>query len=159
MPDTLPFVTGAIGLLGTKPSWDIMQECDTLLMVGTSFPYSEFLPKPGTARGVQIDLDARMLGIRYCTEVNLVGDARETLRALAPLLERKQDRAWRQSIEEGILDWRALVEERARARANPLNPQLVFQELSPKLPEQCIVTSDSGSSANGLPGTWSCAKG
>jgi len=148
VPDTLPFVTGAIGLLGTKPSWDLMQTCDTLLMIGTSFPYSEFLPKPGGARGIQIDLDGRMLGIRYPTELNLVGDATETLRALLPLLERKTDVSWRLSIEEGVRDWWNTVEQRARTPARPLNPQLVFQELSPRLPDRCIVTSDSGSAAN-----------
>src|SRR5213075_3608396 len=94
LPDDLPFVTGSIGLLGTKPSWDLMTNCDTLLMVGSSFPYSEFLPEEGQARGVQIDLDGRMLGIRYPMEVNLVGDSARTLRALLPLLERKADRSW-----------------------------------------------------------------
>jgi pyruvate dehydrogenase (quinone) len=148
VPDTLPFVTGPIGLLGTKPSWDVMQTCDTLLMIGTSFPYSEFLPKPGSARGIQIDIDGRMLGIRYPTELNLVGDARETLLALLPLLERKQDRSWRLSIEEGMRDWRLLLDDRARTKAAPLNPQLVFQELSPLLPDRCILTSDSGSAAS-----------
>ncbi|HZU82634.1 MAG TPA: thiamine pyrophosphate-requiring protein, partial [Polyangiaceae bacterium] len=148
VPDTLPFVTGAIGLLGTKPSWDMMQTCDTLLMVGTSFPYAEFLPKPGSARGIQIDIDGRMLGIRYPTELNLVGDAAETLRALVPLLERKDDRSWRQGLEEGVRDWWRLMDERSRTPARPLNPQVVFQELSPKLPDNCILTSDSGSAAN-----------
>jgi pyruvate dehydrogenase (quinone) len=148
VPDTLPFVTGAIGLLGTKPSWDLMQTCDTLLMIGTSFPYSEFLPKPGSARGIQIDLDGRMLGIRYPTELNLVGDATETLRALLPMLEHKTDVSWRRSMEENVRDWWNTVEQRARTPAKPLNPQLVFQELSPRLPDQCIVTSDSGSAAS-----------
>ena len=101
LPDDLPFVTGSIGLLGTKPSYDMMMECDTLLMVGTSFPYSEFLPKEGQARGVQIDIDGRMLAIRFPTEVNLVGDSNETLKALLPYLERKADRSWRETIEKG----------------------------------------------------------
>jgi pyruvate dehydrogenase (quinone) len=148
VPDTLPFVTGPIGLLGTKPSWDLMQKCDTLLMVGTSFPYAEFLPPPGKARGIQIDIDGRMLGLRYATELNLVGDARETLSTLLPLLERKQDHSWRTSIEDGMRQWRSLIDARARTQASPLNPQLVFQELSPLLPDQCIVSSDSGSAAN-----------
>jgi pyruvate dehydrogenase (quinone) len=148
IPDTLPFVTGAIGLLGTKPSWDLMERCDTLLMIGTSFPYAEFLPPPGRARGIQIDIDGRMLGIRYPTELNLVGDARETLLELLPLLERKQDRSWRQRVEDGMREWRSLLESRARTRADPLNPQLVFQELSPLLPDRCILSSDSGSAAN-----------
>ncbi|HEX8791872.1 MAG TPA: thiamine pyrophosphate-requiring protein, partial [Polyangiaceae bacterium] len=148
VPDTLPFVTGPIGLLGSKPSWEIMQQCDTLLMVGTSFPYSEFLPKPGKARGIQIDIDGRNLGIRYPTELNLVGDAAETLRLLVPLLEKKEDRSWRRGIEEQVRDWRRTVSERARTRAEPVNPQLVFEELSPRLPDGCVIASDSGSSAN-----------
>ncbi len=99
LPDDLPFVTGSIGLLGTKPSWTMMQDCDTLLMVGSSFPYSEFLPEEGNARGVQIDIDGKMIGIRYPMEVNLIGDSAETLRALLPRLQRKEDRSWREKIE------------------------------------------------------------
>ncbi len=148
LPDELPWVTGSIGLLGTKPSWDLMQECDTLLMVGSSFPYSEFLPAEGQARGVQIDLDGRMLGIRYPMEVNLVGDAAETLRALIPLLTRKDQRGWRDRIEEGVSGWWRLMEERAHQSADPINPQLVFWELSERLPDGAIIASDSGSSAN-----------
>src|SRR5438552_10879646 len=113
LPDDLPFVTGAIGLLGTKPSWDLMMGCDTLLMVGSSFPYSEWLPKPGQARGVQIDLDGTMLSIRYPMELGLVGDAKETLKALAPMLERKDDRSWRQRIEHEMEEWWRLLDERA----------------------------------------------
>ncbi len=148
LPDDLPFVTGAIGLLGTKPSWTLMQECDTLLMVGSSFPYSEFLPEEGNARGVQIDIDGRMLGIRYPMEVNLVGDTAETLRALMPLLDRKQDRSWREKLEQEIKEWWELMEHRAHLSADPLNPQLVFHELSKRLPDGAIVSSDSGSSAD-----------
>ena len=148
LPDDLPFVTGSIGLLGTKPSWELMTGCDTLLMVGTSFPYSEFLPEEGKARAVQIDIDGRMLGIRYPTEVNLVGDSAETLRALLPLLERKQDRSWREQIEESVADWWRVLEERAMNAADPINPQRVFWELSPRLPDNCILSSDSGSAAN-----------
>ena len=135
----LPWVTGSIGLLGTKPSWDLMQECDTLLMVGSSFPYSEFLPAEGQARGVQIDLDGRMLGIRYPMEVNLVGDAAETLRALIPLLTRKDDRGWREQIESNVAAWWRLIEERAHESAEPINPQLVFWELSERLPDGAII--------------------
>ena len=102
VPDDLPFVTGQIGLLGTRPSWDLMMGCDTLLMVGSSFPYSEFLPPEGQARGVQIDIDGKMLSIRYPMEVNLVGDSALTLQALLPLLKRKEDRSWREEIEQGI---------------------------------------------------------
>ncbi len=148
VPDDLPFVTGSIGLLGTRPSWELMTGCDTLLMVGTSFPYSEFLPKEGEARGVQIDLDGRMLGIRYPTEVNLVGDSAETLRALLPRLERKPDRSWRDQIEESVAAWWRVLEARAMNDADPINPQRVFWELSSRLPDNCILTSDSGSAAN-----------
>jgi len=149
LPDALPFVTGSIGLLGTKPSWDMMQQCDTLLMIGSSFPYSEFLPKEGQARGVQIDIDGRMLSLRYPMEVNLTGDSAETLRALVPLLENKTDRSWRQEIEANIADWWQIVESRAMTAANPLNPQRVFWELSSRLPDNCILSADSGSGA-----TW-----
>jgi len=148
VPDDLPFVTGSIGLIGTLPSWELMTECDTLLMVGSSFPYSEFLPKEGQARGVQIDIDGRMLGIRYPMEVNLVGDSRETLRALLPLLQRKQDRTWRERIEKNVAEWWRVLEARARNAADPINPQWVFWELSPRLPDGCIITADSGTSAD-----------
>ena len=147
LSDELPFVTGAIGLLGTKPSWTLMDQCDTLLMIGSSFPYSEFLPEEGQARGVQIDIDGRMLSIRYPMEVNLTGDSKETLRALIPLLQRKSDRSWRDKIEKEIVAWWKLVEERAMKDADPINPERVFWELSPRLPERCIVAADSGSTA------------
>ncbi len=148
LPDDLPFVTGSIGLLGTKPSADMMDDCDTLLMVGTSFPYSEWLPEPGQARAVQIDIDAGRLGIRYPVEVAMAGDAAATLRALVPLLERKQDRAWRRDIEENVERWWRLLEERAQVEADPINPQLVFHELSARLPDDAIVLADSGSATN-----------
>jgi pyruvate dehydrogenase (quinone) len=148
VPDDLPFVTGSIGLLGTQPSDDMMSACDTLLMVGTSFPYSEWLPEPGQARGVQIDIEARKLGIRYPMEVAAVGDARATLRALIPLLERKQDRAWREEIEGNVERWWRLLDERAHVEADPINPQLVFHELSARLPDRAIVLADSGSATN-----------
>jgi len=148
IPDDLPFVTGAIGLLGTRPSWDLMMHCDTLLMVGSSFPYSEFLPPEGQARGVQIDIDGRMINIRYPMEVGLVGDAAATLRALLPRLQPRKDRSWRQTIEKGVAEWWQLLGDRAMASAKPLNPQRVFLELSDRLPDGCILTSDSGSAAN-----------
>ncbi len=148
LPDDLPWVTGSIGLLGTKPSWDMMQECDTLLMVGSGFPYSEFLPKNGAARGVQIDIKADMLSLRYPMEVNLVGDSAETLRALLPLLQQKTDHGWRKRIEKNVAEWWKDLEERAMHSANPVNPQRVTWELSPRLPDRCIITSDSGSCAN-----------
>jgi pyruvate dehydrogenase (quinone) len=148
LADDLPYVTGAIGLLGTKPSWTLMQECDTLLMVGSSFPYSEFLPEEGQARGVQIDIDGKMLGIRYPMEVNLVGDSAETLRALLPRLDQKSDRSWREKIEREVAEWWNLMEKRAHLEAEPLNPQLLFHELSKRLPDGAILSSDSGSAAN-----------
>jgi pyruvate dehydrogenase (quinone) len=148
VPDDLPFVTGSIGLLGTKPSFDLMRGCDTLLMVGSSFPYSEFLPQEGKARGVQVDIDGRMIAIRYPMDVQLVGDSAETLRQLIPLLERKDDRSWREEIEENVTEWWRLMEERALIDADPINPQRVFWELSSRLPDNCILTSDSGSAAN-----------
>ena len=148
LPDDLPYVTGAIGLLGTQPSWALMHECDTLFMIGTSFPYAEFLPEEGQARGVQIDIRARNLSLRYPTEVPLEGDSRETLEALIPLLERKSDRGWRERVEENVREWWQVLEARAMNDAEPINPQRVLWELSPRLPDRCILTSDSGSSAN-----------
>jgi pyruvate dehydrogenase (quinone) len=117
-------------------------------MIGTGFPWSEFLPRTGQARAVQIDIDPTMLGIRYPTEVNLHGDCAETLRALLPLLEQKSDTDWRDGIANGMADWWKLMEERALEKANPVNPQRVTWELSPRLPGDVIVTSDSGSCAN-----------
>jgi pyruvate dehydrogenase (quinone) len=148
LPDDLPFVTGAIGLLGTKPSSDLMTNCDTLLMIGTGFPWAEFLPKDGAVRAVQIDVDPAMLGLRYPVDVNLHGDAAETLRALLPHLRRNEDRSWREGIEQGVAKWWQTLEERAMASANPVNPQRVVWEMSPRLPANAIVTSDSGSCVN-----------
>jgi pyruvate dehydrogenase (quinone) len=148
LPDDLPWVTGSIGLLGTKPSYDLMTECDTLLMVGSGFPYSEFLPKDGQARGVQIDLKPDMLSLRYPMEVNLVGDAAETLRAILPMLRQKTDSNWRKTIGGWMTDWWNTLEKRALTEAKPVNPQRVTWELSPRLPDNVIITSDSGSCAN-----------
>jgi pyruvate dehydrogenase (quinone) len=148
LPDDLPWVTGSLGLLGTKPSWDLMKECDTFLMIGSSFPYSEFLPKPGEARGVQIDIDAGALSLRYPMEFSMVGDTATTLRALLPYLEQKTDSSWRKKIEGEVQTWWKTLEERAMQSAEPLNPQRVFWELSPRLPEHAIITADSGSVAN-----------
>ncbi len=148
VPDDLPFVTGSIGLLGTEPSSDMMLGCDTLLMVGSGFPWTEFLPKEGQARAVQIDIDPEMLGLRYPMDVHLHGDSRLTLQALIPLLRRKQDRSWREGIEKNVAKWWELLEARAMHAAEPLNPQRVFWELSSRLPERAIVTADSGSAAN-----------
>jgi pyruvate dehydrogenase (quinone) len=148
LPDDLPWVTGSLGLLGTKPSWDLMKGCDTFLMVGSAFPYSEFLPKPGEARGVQIDIDGTMLSLRYPMEVIMVGDSAVTLRALLPLLKQKTESKWRRSIESGMAAWWKTLKERAMMSADPINPQRVFWELSKRLPENCIMTADSGSVAN-----------
>ncbi|WP_126224903.1 thiamine pyrophosphate-requiring protein [Burkholderia ambifaria] len=151
LPDDLPWVTGSIGLLGTKPSYELMTECDTLLVVGSGFPYSEFLPKEGQARGVQIDLKADMLSLRYPMEVNLVGDSAETLRALLPLLKERGDTGWRDRIAKWNADWRDTLAARAAAKASAgrgVNPQRAFTELSSRLPDDVILTSDSGSCAN-----------
>jgi pyruvate dehydrogenase (quinone) len=148
VPDGLPFVTGSIGLLGTEPSANMMKGCDTLLMVGSNFMYSEFLPKEGDARGVQIDINPKLVGLRYPMEVNLVGDSRLTLGGLLGYLERKADRSWQEKIEGEVADWWRLMEDRAMLAANPINPQRVFWELSPRLPQNAILAADSGSAAN-----------
>jgi pyruvate dehydrogenase (quinone) len=145
LSDDLPFVTGALGHLGTTASWELMAQCDTLLMVGTNEPWTEFLPAPGQARGIQIDIDGRNLGVRYPTELNLVGDARATLAALAPRLEPKPNRAWRQQVERWVRHWWTDSERRAHAPADPLNPQLPFWELSARLPDDAILAVDVGS--------------
>ncbi|MDP9566996.1 UNVERIFIED_ORG: pyruvate dehydrogenase (quinone) [Kosakonia oryzae] len=148
LPDDAPFVTGSIGLLGTEPSWKLMQQCDTLLMIGSGFPWTEFLPPEGQARAVQIDIDPAMLGLRYPCEVALHGDAAETLQALLPLLTHKEDRSWQEEIARQVQTWWQVMEQRAMAPARPVNPQRVVWEMSPLLPENAIVTSDSGSCAN-----------
>lgn len=148
IPDTLPFTTGPLGLLGTEPSNKMMEGCDTLFMIGTSFPYAEWLPTPGQARCVEIDIDGSLIGVRYPNDVSLVGDARDTLRALIPLLDRKTDRTWRMAIEGEVRTWRKVLEDRAHQPGDPVNPQLVFYELNKRLPDRCITTSDSGSATN-----------
>jgi pyruvate dehydrogenase (quinone) len=148
LPDDLPWVTGSIGLLGTRPSYELMRECDTLVIVGSNFPYSQFLPDFGQARAVQIDIDGRFIGMRYPTEVNLVGDAGATLRAVNAELRRKDDRSWREKIEKNVADWWAAIERQSLMPAKPSNPMRIAWELSARLPDNAIVTSDSGSSAN-----------
>lgn len=148
LPDDLPYVTGAIGLLGTRPSYEMMRDCDTLLVIGSSFPYSQFLPEYGKARAVQIDVDPHMIGMRYPFEVNLVGDSRETLRRLLPRLHRKEDRRWREKLEKDVARWWEVMERRAAVDADPVNPEYVVHALDPLLPEDAIVTADSGSAAN-----------
>ena len=149
LPDDLPFVTGPIGLLGTKASDNMIQACDTLLMVGTSFPYAEWLPDEGQARGVEIDIDGRMIGIRYPMDAHLVGDAKETLKALIPLLHRKEDRSWREKIEKDVREWNDICARRAgQSFGGVINPESVAAELSPRLPDRVILTADSGSGTN-----------
>ena len=148
LPDDLPFVTGPVGLLGSTASYEMMEGCDTLLMIGTSFPYAEWLPEEGKARCVEIDLDGRMIGMRYPTDVALVGDARDTLTELIPRLRRKDDRSWRERIEQEVAEWWRVVEDRALEGGEPVNPQRVIWELSRRLPVGAIITADSGSSTN-----------
>jgi pyruvate dehydrogenase (quinone) len=146
LSDDLPFVTGQIGLLGTKASYALMSECDTLLMIGSSFPYSEFLPEEGRAKAVQIDIDPRMLSLRYPADVALVGDAALTLRALLPLLKAKSNGKWREAVEANAREnWRE-EGERAHLPAAPLNPELFFWELSRRLPDQAVIGVDTGMS-------------
>ena len=148
LSDELPYVTGSIGLLGTTASYELMMGCDTLLTVGSNFPYTQFLPELDQARAVQIDRDGKWIGMRYPYEINLVGDAKATLRALIPLLERKTDRSWREKIEGSVESWWKTAERRAMTGADPINPMRIVHELSKRLPQNAIVTSDSGSAAN-----------
>jgi pyruvate dehydrogenase (quinone) len=148
LSDELPYVTGSIGLLGTRPSYELMMNCDTLLTVGSSFPYTQFLPAFDQARAVQIDIDGKYVGMRYPYELNLVGDARATLQALIPLLRRKEDRSWREGIEAKVTRWWETMEQEAMVEADPVNPMRLFHELSTRLPGNAIVAADSGSSAN-----------
>ncbi|HEU5007376.1 MAG TPA: thiamine pyrophosphate-requiring protein [Jatrophihabitantaceae bacterium] len=148
LPDTLPWVTGSIGLLGTMASDHMMKKCDTLLTVGSNFPYTQFMPELDQARAVQIDRSGKWIGMRYPYEVNLVGDAKTTLRALIPLLHRKQDRSWREEIERHVSRWWTIAERRAMTDAEPVNPMRIFHELSMRLPDNAIVAADSGSAAN-----------
>ncbi|GAB3348700.1 thiamine pyrophosphate-requiring protein [Amycolatopsis echigonensis] len=148
LPDDLPYVTGAIGLLGTRPSYEMMRDCDTLLIIGSNFPYSQFLPEYGQARAVQIDIDGRFIGMRYPTEVNLVGDAAATLRALLPKLTRTENRSWREKIEKDVAEWWATMDQQAAVDAKPVNPMRIVHELSQQIPGNAMVTADSGSSTN-----------
>ena len=148
LPDDLPWVTGTIGLLGTRPSSDMMNGCDALLMVGTSFPYAEFLPEDGSVPAVQIDLDPRNIGLRYPTSVNLIGDSADTLQALLPHLAQKTDTAWRDSLAKNKEEWLTIEADRAHDDADPVNPQLLFHELSKVLPDDAILTGDAGTPTN-----------
>ena len=144
VPDDSPYTTGPIGLLGTRPSQEALEACDTLLIVGTSFPYIEYYPKPGQARGVQIELDPMRIGLRYPVEVGLVGDSRRTLEALRPLLERKRDRAFLEQAQRGMREWDDLMRERAERRDTPMKPQVIAHELGRRLADDAIVACDSG---------------
>ncbi|MGE2814449.1 thiamine pyrophosphate-requiring protein [Mycobacterium heidelbergense] len=148
LPDDLPWVTGAIGLLGTRPSYELMRDCDTLLTVGSSFPYTQFMPQFGQCKAVQIDVDGRMIGMRYPYSINIVADAKSALQALIPKLRRKEDRSWREGIEANVARWWETMDMEAKVGAHPINPLRLFSELSPQLPDNAIVTADSGSAAN-----------
>ncbi|MFJ9968965.1 thiamine pyrophosphate-requiring protein [Streptomyces avermitilis] len=148
LSDELPYVTGSIGLLGTRPSYEMMRDCDTLLMIGSSFPYTQFMPELDQARAVQIDIDPFMIGLRYPFEVNLVGDAKETLRALIPQLKRKKHGAWRKKIEKDTARWWEVMRRRAAVDADPINPEYVVHAVDALLPDNVILAADSGSSAN-----------
>jgi pyruvate dehydrogenase (quinone) len=148
LPDDLPYVTGAIGLLGTRASYELMEGCDTLLTIGSSFPYTQFMPAFDQARAIQIDIDPTMIGMRYPYEVALVGEAKATLAGLLPLLRRKDDRSWREKVEKNVARWWDVMERRAHVSADPINPEYVFYELSSRLPADVIVAADSGSAAN-----------
>ena len=149
VPDDSPYTTGGVGLLGTKPSQEAMETCDTLFMIGTSFPYIEFYPKPGSARGVQLDIDSVRIGLRYPVEVGLVADSRRTLQALLPLLKKKKDRSFLQTAQKGMKEWNEIMNERATRTDKPMKPQVVAHELGKRLPDNAIVSCDSGTIA-----TW-----
>ncbi len=151
LPDDVPFSTGPIGLLGSRPSYEMMRDCDTLLTVGSSFPYTQFMPQFGQAKAVQIDIDGKQIGIRYPYDINIVADAARALRALMPLLQRKTDRSWRQQIEKNVARWHNTLERRAMTdseRAGTVNPMRLVWELNRWIPDNAIVAADSGSSAN-----------
>ncbi|HEU5126381.1 MAG TPA: thiamine pyrophosphate-requiring protein [Glycomyces sp.] len=148
LPDDLPYVTGSIGLLGTRPTYELMRDCDTLLIVGSNMPYSQFLPEFGQARAVQIDRDGALIGMRYPTEVNLVGDAKASLAALLPRLDRRPRTRWRETVEKNVASWWDTLEQQAMLDAHPVNPMRVVHELSLRVPEDAVVAADSGSSTN-----------
>jgi pyruvate dehydrogenase (quinone) len=148
LSDELPFITGSIGLLGTRPSYELMRGCDTLITIGSNFPYTQFMPDFGQARAIQIDIDPRFIGMRYPYELNLVGSSGATLKQLLPMIERKDDRSWRDSVEQHVARWWDVMSRSALVDADPINPQRVFAEASELLPDNVIVSADSGSAAN-----------
>ncbi|HTM04304.1 MAG TPA: thiamine pyrophosphate-dependent enzyme [Vicinamibacterales bacterium] len=149
VPDDSPYTTGCIGLLGTRPSQEALESCDTLLMVGTSFPYLEFLPKPGQARGVQIELDPMRIGLRYPVEIGLIGDSRRTLQALLPMLQRHDDRSFLETAQKGMTSWWKMMDEHAAVTEMPMKPQALAAAVNRHLHDDAIVVSDSGTIA-----TW-----
>src|SRR3954447_8644712 len=149
LPDDSPYTTGTVGLLGTRPSQEAMEGCDTILIVGSAFPYIEFMPKPDQARGVQIDIDPQQVGLRFPVEVGLIGDSRATLQALIPLLSRKEDRSFLTTAQDGMKDWWELMEKRGTRTDTPMKPQVVSWELGKRLQGDAIVSCDSGTIA-----TW-----
>jgi pyruvate dehydrogenase (quinone) len=146
--DNVSYVTGSIGFFGTEATASMMQECDTLFMIGTSFPYAEYLPKEGQAKAVQIDIDGKMLSLRYPVDVNLLGDCKETLQLLIPMLKKKEERSWRKKIEQDVVEWNQERDKRSMIEGEPINPQLVFTELSKRIPDRTIFTADSGSTSS-----------
>jgi pyruvate dehydrogenase (quinone)/pyruvate oxidase len=149
VPDDSPYTTGSIGLLGTRPSQEAMEDCDTILIVGSSFPYIEFMPRPGQARGVQIELDPARVGLRYPVEIGLVGDCRRSLQALLPLLKKNGKRGFLAQAQSSMQDWNKLMEKQATATTSPMKPQVVAAELGKRLAANAIVSCDSGTIA-----TW-----
>jgi pyruvate dehydrogenase (quinone) len=150
VPDDSPYTTGGIGLLGTAPSQDALAECDTLVIAGSGFPYLEFYPKPGDAKAVQIDVDPSRIGLRYAVDIGLVGDCRSVLRALLPLIERKEERGFLETAQERMKHWRGVLESRGTRTDMPMKPQVVTHRLNQLLDDDAIVSSDSGTIA-----TWS----
>jgi len=148
LSDDLPYVTGAIGLLGTRASYELMRDCDTLLTIGSNFPYSQFMPDFDQARAIQIEIDSKFIGMRYPYEINLIGDAAATLTALIPKLRHKKDRGWREQVEKNVAGWWESVEAEAMVDADPVNPMRLFWEASARLPDNAMVAADSGSAAN-----------
>src|SRR6202166_3182748 len=144
VPDDSPYTTGSIGLLGTLPSQEAMEDCDTILIAGSSFPYIEFMPRPGQARGVQIELDPARIGLRYPIEVGLVGDCRRSLQALLPFLKTNNKKSFLTQAQSGMKDWKKLMEKQATANTSPMKPQVVAAELGKRLPTNAIVNCDSG---------------
>jgi pyruvate dehydrogenase (quinone) len=149
VPDDSPYTTGSTGLLGTKASIEALEECDTLLIIGSSFPYIKFYPKPDKVRGIQIDLDPAHIGLRFPVEAGLVGDSKRTIQALLPLLNRNEDRTFLKKAQEHMADWWEMMEVQATVPDMPMKPQVVAWELGKRIANNAIVSCDSGTIA-----TW-----